>query len=156
MLKITDGYAEAVGYTGVLGDRTRALSLWINTSVESDMDLAFWGADQPGALWALSIMQGGGRGQPKGALQLDVGRGVMVGQTTLTDGQWHHLAIVLPECESPCVPDIEVYVDGRNESSSVFLDAPIDTLSDPNVRFGMRAGDTWTPFEGLLDDSTDR
>lgn len=76
----------------------------------------------------------------------------MVGQTTLTDGQWHHLAIVLPECESPCVPDIEVYVDGRNESSSVFLDAPIDTLSDPNVRFGMRAGDTWTPFDGLLDE----
>ena len=53
MLKITDGYAEAVGYTGVLGDRARALSLWINTSVESDMDLALLGCGPTGCFMGL-------------------------------------------------------------------------------------------------------
>lgn len=146
------GYAQAVGYTGVLGTQTRTLSLWINTSVESDMDLVSWGKDEPGALWALSIMQGGGRGQPKGALQLDVGEGILVGQTTLTDGQWHLIAVVLDECESPRMQNVRVYVDGHIESSSMILDAPINTVAGPDVRFGKSTGDTWTPFEGLLDE----
>ena len=148
----TGGYAEVVGYTSVLGTQTRTLSLWINTSVERDMDLVSWGTDQPGALWALSILQGGGRGQPRGAVQFDVGGARMVGQTTLTDGQWHHLAVVLPERESPRLQDVQIYVDGQIESSSLFSDAPIDTIAGGDVRIGMRPGDTWTPFEGLLDE----
>lgn len=148
----TSGYAEAVGYTGVLGDQARTLSLWINTSAEGDMDLICWGKDQPGAMWALSVLQGGGRGQPKGALQLDVGGGRMVGQTTLTDGQWHHVAVVLPMSESPRMQDVRIYVDGHVESNSALFDAPIDTLAGPSVRFGKRPGDTWTPFNGLLDE----
>jgi hypothetical protein len=148
----TGGYAQAVGYTGVLGTQTRTLSLWINTSVESDMDLVSWGIHQPGGQWALSIMQGGGRGQPRGALQLDIGEGILVGQTALTDGQWHLIAVVLDERESPRMQDVRVYVDGHIESSSMILDAPIDTVAGPDVRFGKRTGDTWTPFEGLLDE----
>jgi hypothetical protein len=124
----------------------------MNTSVQADMDLTSWGMDQPGALWVLSIMQGGGRGQPKGALQFDVGEGSLVGQTTLTDGQWHHLAVVLPVLDLPRMKDILIYVDGHIESNSMILDAPIDTMAGGDVRFGRRAGDTWTPFEGLLDD----
>ena len=147
------GYAQAMGYVGVLGSQARTLSLWINTSVEGDMDLVSWGADQPGALWALSIMQGGGRGQPKGALLLDVGGGQTVGRTTLTDGQWHHLVIVLSEHEASRTQDIQMYVDGQIESSSMLLDVSIDTVAGPDVRFGKRAGDTWTPFDGLLDEA---
>lgn len=148
----TGGYAQAVGYTGVLGTQARTLSLWINTSAQADMDLISWGTDQPGGLWALSVMQGGGRGQPKGALQFDVGEGWLVGQTTLTDNQWYHLAIVLPVHESPRIQDVRVYVDGQIESSSLFFDAPIDTLAGPDVRFGMRTGDTRAPFGGMLDE----
>ena len=146
------GYAEAVGYTGVLGTQARTLSLWINTSVQADMDLISWGTDQPGALWVLSIVQGGSRGQPRGPLQLDVGGGWMVGQTSMTDSQWHHIAVVLPIRESPRMQDVQVYVNGQIESNSMFRDVPIDSLAGPDVRFGMRAGDTWTPFNGLLDE----
>lgn len=146
------GYAEAVGYTGVLGTQARTLSLWINTSVQADMDLISWETDQPGALWVLSIVQGGSRGQPRGPLQLDVGGGWMVGQTSITDSQWHHIAVVLPIRESPRMQDVQVYVNGQIESNSMFRDVPIDSLAGPDVRFGMRAGDTWTPFNGLLDE----
>jgi hypothetical protein len=148
----TGGYAESVGYNGVLGTQERTLSLWIKTSVQSDMDLISWGMNQLGALWVLSITEGGGRGQPRGPLQLDVGGGWMVGQTSMTDNQWHHIAVVLTKSESPRMQDIQIYVDGQIESSKIFSDVPIDSLAGHDVRFGMRAGDTWTPFDGLLDE----
>ena len=148
----TGSYAEAIGYKGVLGTQARTLSLWINTSVQANMDLISWGTNQPGAFWFLSILQGGGRGQPSGALQLDAGGGWIVGQTSLTDSQWHHIAVVLPISESPRIQDIQLYVDGKIETSGLFGDVPINSLAGPDVRFGMRAGDTWTPFNGLLDE----
>jgi hypothetical protein len=146
------GYAEAVGYSGVLGTQIRTLSLWINTSVQADMDLISWGTNQLGALWSLSIAEGGGRGQPSGSIRLDVGGGRMVGQTSLTDNQWHHIAVVLAQSESPRMQDIQVYVDGQIESINIFNDVLVDTVVGPDVRFGMRAGNTWTPFNGLLDE----
>lgn len=148
----TGGYAEVLGYTGVLGTQARTLSLWINTAVQTDMDLVSWGIDQPGAWWALSIMEGGGRGQPKGPVQLDVGGGWMAGGTSLTDNQWHHIGVVLGPGELPHVQDVHMYVDGRIEPASRIFDGPIDTLAGAEVRFGMRAGDMWTPFDGLLDE----
>ena len=147
----TGSYAQVLGYTGVLGIEARTLSLWINTSVQADMDLVSWGIDQPGAMWALSIMQGGGRGQPQGPVQLDVGGGWMAGETSLTNNQWHHIAVVLEPSESPRVQDVRIYVDGRIESPNRIFDGPVDTLAGADVRFGMRAGDSWMPFNGLLD-----
>jgi hypothetical protein len=151
----TGGYAEVLGYAGVLGTQARTLSLWINTSVQTDMDLISWGIDQPGALWALSIVEGGGRAQPQGPVQLDLSGGSIAGGTSLTDNQWHHIAVVLEPSESPRVQDIRIYVDGRLESPSRLFDSLIDTLTGPDVRFGMRAGPSaadWVPFDGLLDE----
>lgn len=157
----TGVYAEVLGYSGVLGTQARTLSLWLNTSVQADMDLVSWGTDKPCALWALSIVQGGGRGQQKGPIQLDVGGGWMAGQSSLTDSKWHHIAVVLgpatasvfrQEDAGARVQDVRIYVDGRIESASRTLDSPIDTLAGANIRFGMRPGDSWTPFTGALDE----
>ena len=43
-------------------------------------------------------------------------------------------------------------MDGQIESNSLFRDAPIDTLPGDDVRFGMRAGDSWISFNGSLDE----
>lgn len=146
------GYAEALGYKGVLGTQSRTLSLWINTSVQADIDLVSWGTDQTGALWALSTVQGGGRGQARGTLKLDVGEGWMAGQTSVTDSLWHHIAVILPVHESPRMQDVQFYVDGQIESNSMYQDALIDTMTGPDVRLGMRAGNSWMPYDGLLDE----
>lgn len=146
------GYAEVLGYKGVLGTQARTLSLWINTSVQADMDLVSWGTGQLGALWALSIMQGGGRGQARGPVQLDIGGGWIAAQSSVTDSEWHHVAVVLPMRESLRMQDVQVYVDGQIESNSMVFDAPIDTVSGSDVRFGKRPGDSWTPYNGLLDE----
>jgi hypothetical protein len=148
----TGGYAEVLGYAGVTSTQARTLSAWVNTSVEEDMDLVAWGVDQPGSLWALSIVKGGGRSQAKGALKLDLGGSTVAGQTTLTNGQWHHIAVLLPTHESPQTQDIQVYVDGQIEPGTVLGNALVDTAAGSDLRFGMRAGEGWTPFEGLVDE----
>jgi hypothetical protein len=48
--------------------------------------------------------------------------------------------------------DVQIYVDGQVESYSTVHDAVIDTMGEGSVRFGMRAGDSWMPFNGLLDE----
>jgi hypothetical protein len=48
--------------------------------------------------------------------------------------------------------DVQVYVDGQVESYSAVQDAAIDTMGEDSVRLGMRAGDSWMLFNGLLDE----
>jgi hypothetical protein len=148
----TGGYAEALGYKGVLGTQSRTVSMWINTSVQADMDLVSWGVDQSGALWALSIIKGGGRSLPSGVLKLDIGEGWTVGQTSMLDGQWHHIAVVLPMSQSPRMQDVQIYVDGQIESNNMFQDVAVNTLTGSDVRLGMRAGNSLTPYDGLMDE----
>jgi hypothetical protein len=146
------GHAEVLGYPGVLGTTARTVTLWVNAPIREDMDLISWGENVPGGSWDLSIMRGGGRGQRAGAVQVAVTEGSATGSTQLTDGQWHHLAAVLPPSASPRVQDIQLFVDGQIELVSQIVDSRIDTTAADNVRFGARAGDSRSPFRGLLDE----
>lgn len=146
------GYLEVPGYPGVLGTAARTVALWLNAPIREDMDLTSWGANVPGESWNLSIMRGGGRGQRTGAIRVSVTEGSVTGNTQLTDGQWHHVAAVLPLSVSPHVQDIQLYVDGQIELVSQVTDRPVHTTAGENFRFGARAGDSRSPFHGLLDE----
>ena len=146
------GYVEVPGYRGVLGTSARTIALWVDVPIREDMDLISWGQNVPGRSWSLSIMRGGGRGQRTGAIQVSVTEGSLTGSTQLTDGQWHHVAAVLPPSASPRAQDIQLYVDGRTELASQVMDCPVHTTAGDNVRFGARAGDSRSPFHGLLDE----
>lgn len=145
-------YAEALGYRGITGTSARTLALWIRIVSPKDMDVCSWGAEVPGGCWNLSILRGKGRGETPGTFQLSVNEGSITRSTSLTDDQWHHLALVLEASESPQVEDIQLYVDGRPESPGRIVNAPIDTIAHENIRFGLRPGDTQNPFRGSLDD----
>jgi hypothetical protein len=147
-VEVVDGVPDE----GQLCYETRTLSLWVNASVQEDMNLVSWGADQPGALWALSIVRGGGRAAVKGPIQLDAGASWITGGTSLIDSRWYHVAVVLESGESARVRDIRVYVDGRLDLTSRISDGSIDTLTGPKFRFGIPTGDRWVPFNGLLDE----
>lgn len=55
-----------------------------------------------------------------GALRTDFSGGCAIGTTSLRDGRWHHLAVVLTPSEDAAVPmQIKQYVDGRLESSTI-------------------------------------
>ena len=146
------GYVEVPGYRGVLGTSARTIALWVDVPIREDMDLISWGQNVPGRSWSLSIMRGGGRGQRAGAIQVTVTEGSVTGSTQLTDGQWHYVTAVLPPSALPRVQDIRLYVDGQIELASQIMDSAVHTAAGDNVRFGARAGDSRSPFHGLLDE----
>ena len=76
---------------------------------------------------------------PVGALKTDLGQSICIGSSSLRDGRWHHIAIVLQPTPEGRV-QIKQYLDGRLEgtaSSSANNHAASDTLwlgRSPNDR----------------------
>ncbi|AQT68965.1 hypothetical protein STSP2_02142 [Anaerohalosphaera lusitana] len=64
-----------------------------------------------------------------GVLRCEIAGGFSIGTTSVTDGQWHHVAIVVPEGETS-TSNVKFYVDGVEDAVADFGDAnPIN--SDP-------------------------
>jgi len=84
-----------------------------------------------------------------GALRVEIGGGVARGTRDLRDGQWHHVAGVLPQLAAPNATDILLYVDGILEpltsstASSITTDvAPATIGVDSQSRY----------FAGVIDE----
>jgi ferric-dicitrate binding protein FerR (iron transport regulator) len=55
-----------------------------------------------------------------GALRTDFSGGCALGTTSLRDGRWHHVAVVITPSEDSTIPvQVRQYVDGRLESSTI-------------------------------------
>ena len=79
------------------------------------------------------------------------------GPTTLNDGQWHHVAVVLPEKHENMLSDVLFYVDGVQYTASLSNgDRPIRTYagSASNIFIGADAENLGTNnhFDGDIDD----
>jgi hypothetical protein len=68
----------------------------------------------------------------------------LVGVTPVTDGQWHHVAVVYDGSFK------RLYVDGNLEASSPFS-LPVDT-NDLKVRLGFNEQSPVGQYSGALDD----
>ncbi len=133
-----DDYVEIAGYKGVMGSTPRTCAAWVKTSTTDVVVIMGWGPVGPGARWIIAL-------DSLGHLRTEVGGGAIVGSTKITDGVWHHLAVV---SDGGYVADIALYVDGNPESPNSVTDKAINTQPGADViisSFG-------TPFEGLIDD----
>lgn len=121
LLDGTDDYAVITDYCGVLGTAARTVSARIQTSQPTEGTIVSWG--QAGYPWGgqWSILVSGGK------LKVNVGFGYATGTTVINDGQWHHIAVVLPEVATPTSQDIQLYVDGQPETLSAYNNVDIDT-----------------------------
>jgi hypothetical protein len=55
-----------------------------------------------------------------GAIRTDFSGGCALGTTSLRDGRWHHVAVVITPSEDSAIPvQVKQYVDGRLESSAI-------------------------------------
>jgi len=50
--------------------------------------------------------------------RVEVNGGYIVGNTAVTDGQWHHVACTWQDDGSPNVTDVRLYVDGEFDGNS--------------------------------------
>jgi len=137
-----DDSVELQDFAGVVGMRSRTCATWIKTS--ADGQIMSWGGDGAGEKWQISIQSG--------HLYVDVGSGHIESSVSITDGEWHHVAVVseVVEVGSPLAgqqltDNINLYVDTKFDSGSTFVSQSIATADVGNVMIG-------DGFVGVLDD----
>lgn len=147
-------YLEIENYTGVGGSTSRICAAWIKTDSTETQMIMSWGESvvDRGRAWMVAVKDD--------LLFVGVFGGTVAGTTAINDGQWHHIAVVL---DGDQVSDIELYVDGEIDPSSITNGSTvINSSTDMNVTIGVRnydglqvGNETWYykyHFNGLIDD----
>jgi hypothetical protein len=135
-------------YRGIIGAGPRTVSFWTKTSAPTDAGIIQWGNQDFGELWSLRMDDVSGQG----GVQLDVYGGWRRPSTNISDNQWHHVAVVVPDQVGVDVTDTLFYIDGVQQTS--FNDGPraIDTAANLHVRLGLDSAFNKGAFSGLIDD----
>ncbi|MBT3199765.1 MAG: hypothetical protein HN350_07595, partial [Phycisphaerales bacterium] len=136
---------NAVGYKGIGGTQARTTAAWIKTT-DTDGTIVSWGKNTGGQKWVFRTQTGNG---PNGAIRTEVNGGYLVGETIVADGDWHHVAMVLPNGANN-VSQMLVYIDGLLEPHSNTLGKGINTASGNDVQIGVGFGGQ--KFTGLIDE----
>ncbi len=138
-----EGRVEVNGYYGIGGGTSRTVCAWIRTNTPGRVIIA-WGLAAAGNRWTMAV-------DSAGHLRQEVGGGAIVGSTPVSDGAWHHVAVVLEKDGTPNINEVKLYVDGLpDEPSSNGSDRAIDTLADPDVTIGQYLGARF--FQGTIDE----
>jgi hypothetical protein len=139
----TDDYVEISGYKGITGTTSRTCCAWIKPGAVSG-EIMGWGPDTPGAKWIIRVNE-------NGTLRAEVSSGSIYGTTLLTDGNWHHVAVVLENDGSPDISEVRLYVDGVLETTGGTVPRLLNTGSSVDVRIGVHYS-LLRYFNGLIDE----
>lgn len=121
-----DDQINVVGYKGITGTADRSVSAWIRTTnvgTGQNMGIVSWGQNTGGQKWTFRVQSGNGT---PGTIRIEVNGGFFVGNTVVTDGEWHHVAVTWANDGSPDVIDASLYVDG-------ILDARLGSATPPSA-----------------------
>jgi photosystem II stability/assembly factor-like uncharacterized protein len=135
-------FAKVTGWDGILEGNARSVSAWIKTSTP-EKTIAAWGKASVGSKWVFCL-------DDTGELRLEIGTGNVVGSTVLTDGQWHHVAVTLPNDGSPNVNEATLYVDGVAETPKSTTAYAVNTVADLDFTIG--SDHISRNFVGQIDD----
>jgi len=135
-----DGYKGVTAIDGVQQPFT--ITCWIKTTGSGEM--VTWGSSPARQRIAFRI--------DGGTLRTEHGSGNLRGNTSVNDGRWHHVAIVVTEGAALWTPQTSLYVDGRADSTFSGSDNTYNLTAGPDVCIGCRADDKSRFFPGSIDD----
>jgi hypothetical protein len=142
----TNQQVRLTGYGGVGGAGTRTVSAWVKTSGAGPV--VAWGELAAGKKWILRVQEAGA-GFVAGAARVEVEGGYVVGTRTLADGQWHHVAAVLP-AGAGNVSGVLLYVDGAADALSAVQAQAINSSTTQDLRVGADMQGRF--FGGVIDE----
>jgi hypothetical protein len=154
-----DDQVNIVGYKGITGTGDRTIAAWIRTSSNNpalNKGIVSWGANASTQKWTFRVQTGNGT---PGAIRIEANGGFFVGNTVVTDGEWHHVAVTWANDGTPDIQDAKLYVDGVLDADFNSLDTPpsasqsvaINTASSADVRIGDNFQLTHN-WDGWMDD----
>jgi hypothetical protein len=139
----TDDYVSIDGYKGIFGPPW-TLTAWIQTSASGDPEILSWGSEGGGLKVEFRLHDG--------RVRIEHGNGNNRSETTVNDGQWHHVAAVLPQ--DGVMEDIQFFVDG--EAGGTFQVGngtnPFITAVGIDVNIGRSGPRADRYFTGLIDE----
>jgi hypothetical protein len=139
-----DDQVDIVGFKGISGTGDRTIAVWIKTELDNsnqNRGIVSWGANLSTQKWTFRIQTANGT---PGAIRIEANGGFFVGNTVVTDSQWHHVAVTWADDGTPDVLDARLYVDGVLDAEFGSLDTPpsasqsvaINTAVGADVRIG--------------------
>ena len=132
------------GFKGITGQHDRTVCFWMNSS-QLNNAMVGWGSNESesGSLWEVIS-------DTVGDLSTLVKDGRAESGIFITDGQWHHIAVVLDvDGFQADTGDIYLYIDGERIVSTIF-ESPVDTHADYDVSIGWFPGHVF--YQGFIDD----
>ncbi len=115
------GQIVMTGYKGIGGQQERTTVVWYRTDTQGDQRLVSWGANAEALKYHVRIHEG------LETLRVETQGGqLFANEPAITDGEWHHLAVVLPPGSTMCHDHI-LYVDGVEITSRGGNDIGLDT-----------------------------
>ncbi len=141
-------YIETPSFQGIGGGAARTMEAWVNTSGNTNQTtlIMSWGINSPQQKWDMRINTG--------RLRIEFNGGGVNGNaasTIVNDGEWHHVAVVVPSSASS-LNDAILYVDGAVQTTTGGSANPINTSTDNNFNIGRSASQTERFFQGLISD----
>lgn len=154
-----DDQVDIVGYKGISGTGARTITAWIKSGINStalNKAIASWGSNISTQKWTFRVQTQNGT---PGAIRIEANGGFFVGNTVVTDAQWHHVAVTWENDGTPDVIDAKLYVDGVLDAELGNVDSPpsasqsvaINTAVGADVRIGDNFQTTHN-WEGFMDD----
>ncbi len=149
-------YVNIDGYKGINADRTDpdnpfnpafSVACWVKTTSSAGA-LVTWGSSDGTGV--------GGQYQSfridAGRLRAEHGNGNLQSDTSVNDGEWHHVAQVSVEGANLRVPNTTLYIDGVEDAIRGGSDNIFNLTEDADVGIGLRASHGDRIFTGLFDD----
>jgi len=140
---VTD-YVEITGYQGILGANAITVAAWVNTSTDATGAIMGWGPNVGSQRFGFRI--DGGR------LRTEHGNGNIQGDTVMNDGTWHHVAVTIQPNATVSYPDVQLWLDGQDDTRRTTDPDAYDLAADPDVSIGRRPANDDRYYIGLIDE----
>jgi hypothetical protein len=142
-LTVTD-YVEITGYQGILGADAITVAAWVNTDSDATAAIIGWGPNVGSQRFGFRI--DGGR------LRNEHGNGNIQGDTVINDGNWHHVAVTVQPNATVSHPEVQLWLDGQDDTRPTTDPDAFDLTADPDVSIGRRPANDDRYYIGLIDE----
>ncbi|MCP4257386.1 MAG: LamG domain-containing protein [Planctomycetes bacterium] len=149
-------YVTIPDWKGINADRTDpnnpfnpafSVACWVKTTEDAGAIVTWGSSDGTGV---------GGQYQSfrinAGRLRAEHGNGNLQSDTSVNDGEWHHIAQVSVEGANLRVPNTILYIDGAEDAIRGGSDNIFNITEDADVGIGLRASSVDRLYTGLFDD----
>jgi hypothetical protein len=144
-----DDYVTIAGYKGIPADASGVqqpftIAAWVKTIDSGDRTIASWGTNSNMLRVDFRLFEG--------RLRVEHGGGNVQGDTTLNDGNWHHVALTIIQGATISYPDVQLWLDGKDNTRASTDPDAFSITAGVDVAIGYRATAAARYFLGAIDD----